>query len=76
MLTNFFRWHAAYVDFVAYSQRRCWTFGLAAGSEWKLEVLLKVVVPAERLLLWPIRVNDDLPIEPMVKIGVTSSAGH
>ena len=76
MLADFFRGQTAYLHNVANSKWRGWTLNYTARLEWKAEVILELVVPAKCLFLRPIRVNDNLPIESVVKVIVTSSASH
>src|SRR5262249_10315439 len=61
VLADLVCWHAAHVDHLANSQRRCNALSYTAGLEWKTQVLLEVVVPADRLF-FRLRINDDLPL--------------
>jgi hypothetical protein len=76
MLADFFCGQTAYLHNVANPKWRRWTLNHAPRLEWKPEVILEVVVPAKRLFFRPVGVNDDLPIESLVKTIVTSAAGH
>jgi hypothetical protein len=73
VLADVVRWHATHVDHLANSQRRCNTLSYTAGLEWKTQVFLEVVVPAD-CLFFGLRINDDLPLEASFELVVAASA--
>src|SRR5262245_26744024 len=58
--------HPDDLDLIARPERRDRALGQAAGPEGKGEVPLEVVVPAHRLLLGPVAVDDDLHLDALL----------
>jgi hypothetical protein len=76
VLADVFRRQTAHHHDITNSQWRRRSLDHTACIEWKAEVILKIVVPAKCLFLRPIGVNNDLPIESLVKVVVAFSASH
>src|SRR5947209_16521439 len=68
--------HPHHVDLITDAQWRGRTPGDAGGQEGELQMLLQVVIPADRLLLGPIGINDDLHMDTLFAFLFRGNALH
>jgi hypothetical protein len=58
------------------AERRDYFGGHAPSRERKLDFVLQVVVPAESLFFWPIRIDDNLIVNSFFADAVLAQLGH
>ena len=74
--TGIFRCQAADVDRFPLAERRDYFGGHAPSRERKLDFVLQVVVPAESLFFWPIRIDDNFIVDSFFADAVLAQLGH
>jgi hypothetical protein len=74
--TGVFRCQAADLDRFPLAERRDYFGGHAPSRERKPDLALQVVVPAESLFFWPIRVDDDFIVDSFFAEAALAQLGH